>query len=143
MDSNAEEVASMEIHWTRFPKLRDATRMRIESRLQKLSEGHHDLIDVRIIAALDDPHDRGVGEVKIVCLARGQQLLAAREHEDLGRALNCAIDDLEHEIHRLRERRRTLRRQPRAVPPEAEAHPGISWSPELIQSHPQRASSHH
>jgi ribosome-associated translation inhibitor RaiA len=108
----------MEIHWTGFPQLRTAARIRSEARLHKLAAGHHDLIDVRIVADLASPHARGGQHVKIACQLRGQQLMARAAHEDLGHALSDGIDGLEQEIHRRRERTRTLRRRPRTASPE-------------------------
>jgi ribosome-associated translation inhibitor RaiA len=77
----------------------------VERRLQALSDGHTDLIDLRIVAKPNNHHRLGGQEVHIACQARGAELIATRTGEDLGQALHEALDAFVHEVRRLRDRR--------------------------------------
>jgi len=55
--------------------------------------------------------------VRITCQARGRELVAARTREDLGLALNEALDVFDREVQRLREKRRDQSRAVAAEPP--------------------------
>ncbi len=107
----------MQIHWTHFDDLDPDERGAIESRLRGLTEGHSDLIDVRLVAQSSRHHRHGAREVRITCQARGREIVASREREDMRLALDEALDAFEHEVHRLRERRRDLQRSQPVMPP--------------------------
>ncbi|HET6304398.1 MAG TPA: cold shock domain-containing protein [Myxococcota bacterium] len=108
----------MEIHWHHVgTTLRDEERAAIEERLRSLAAGHDDLIDVRITGRESGHHRHGEKEVRIVCQARGKELVAARSRADLGLALHEALDAFEREVHRLRERRRDRSLERPAEPP--------------------------
>jgi len=102
----------VEIHWVDLGELDDAERADAEARLERLAEGHSDLIDLRITGHGTRHHRHGGREVRITCQARGREIVAARSQPDLGLALNEALDVFEREVHRLREKRRDLSRAP-------------------------------
>jgi len=106
----------MEIHWRNASELRPELREAAEVRLRALEEGHTDLIDVRISARDTAHHRHGGSEVRIVCQARGKELVAARERPELGLALNEALDAFEREVWRMRHKR-TQERVERPTPP--------------------------
>jgi len=106
----------VQIHWHNPQLFSKADRENSEGRLEALAAGHSDLIDVRISAKSTGHHRHGGQEVRIVCQARGAELVAARSRPDAGLALNEALDAFEREVHSLRERRRDGRSQ-RPVPP--------------------------
>jgi cold shock CspA family protein/ribosome-associated translation inhibitor RaiA len=108
----------MEIHWRNADGLRPETRAAAEARLGQLSQGHTDLIDVRISARPTAHHRHGGHEVRIVCQARGKELVAARERADLEASFNEALDAFEREVWRMRHRRREERSERPAAPPE-------------------------
>jgi cold shock CspA family protein/ribosome-associated translation inhibitor RaiA len=93
------------------PAARDA----IERRLQELASRQDDLIDVRITGRETGHHRHGAREVRITCMARGRELVAARTRDETGLALDEALDVFERELRRLRERRLARRT---ARPPE-------------------------
>jgi cold shock CspA family protein/ribosome-associated translation inhibitor RaiA len=107
----------MEIHWVGLTDLEDAVRGAAEARLGRLTEGHSDLIDLRITGRQTGHHRHGDQEVRITCQARGRELVAARTRPDLGLALDEVLDAFEREVHRLREKRRDLSRKPEPEPP--------------------------
>ena len=107
----------MEIHWVGLSDLSAAKRSEIEARLQRLEEGHRDLIDLRVTEHKTRHHRHGAQEVRITCQARGRELVAARTRSDLGFALSEALDAFEREVHRLRGKRRDLSRVPPPEPP--------------------------
>ncbi len=111
----------MEIHWKGATGLSDAERDAIESRLESLAGGHSDLIDIRI--ALDDSahHRRGGKGARIVCQARGREIVVGREAEDVLLALDQAMDVFEREVRRLRD----LRQIHRELRPSSPPHLGI------------------
>jgi ribosomal subunit interface protein len=111
------EGGDVQIRWTHLDALDSAERRDIEERLERLAAGHDDLIDVRIVARRTRHHRHGDREVRIVCRARGKEIVAARTRENVGLALNEALDTFEREVHRLRERRRTRRSERPALPP--------------------------
>jgi len=110
------EVA-LEIHWVGFNEMDAAQRALVEARLRSLGEGHDDLIDLRITGHRTRHHHHGEREVRITCQARGRELVAARTREDLGLALNEALDVFDREVQRLREKRRDQSRAVAAEPP--------------------------
>ena len=95
----------MEIHWRNMDEIEAAQRNAVERRLLALAEGHTDLIDLRIAAKPNNPHRHGGQEVHIACQARGKELVATRTGEDIGQALNEAVDAFVSEVRRLRDRR--------------------------------------
>jgi ribosomal subunit interface protein len=107
----------VEIHWRNLDALREEERRVVEERLEALAAGHTDLIDVRIAAKPTRHHRHGAQEVRITCQARGKELVAARTRDDLGLALNEALDAFEREVHRLRDRRTLKRGERPAEPP--------------------------
>lgn len=107
----------MQIHWRNLEGIDEADRLKAEERLRALSEGHDDLIDVRISARESGHHRRGEREVRITCQARRKDIVAARTRVELGLALNEALDAFEREVHDLRRRRRDERTQRPASPP--------------------------
>lgn len=107
----------MEIHWVGLNEMDAAQRALAEARLRGLGEGHDDLIDLRITGHRTRHHHHGDQEVRIVCQARGHEIVAARTREDLGLALNEALDVFDREVQRLREKRRDRSRAAAAEPP--------------------------
>ncbi|MBS1104773.1 MAG: hypothetical protein H6Q91_275 [Deltaproteobacteria bacterium] len=95
----------MEIHWRNMDEVDATQREAVERRLQTLAEGNDDLIDLRIVAKPNSHHRHGGQEVNIACQARGAEVIATRTGEDIGKALNEAIDAFVHEVRRLRGRR--------------------------------------
>ena len=107
----------MEIHWVHAGDLSEDERGAAEERIRALGEGQTDLIDVRITARGTGHHKHGDKEVRIVCEARGREIVAARSREDLGLSLNEALDAFEREVRRMRERRSERRSERPAEPP--------------------------
>lgn len=107
----------MQIHWTHPDELSAEDRAAVEERLLSLEEGHRDLIDVRVSVRSSRHHRHGGHEAKIVCRARGRELVAARTAPDVALALNEALDVFERELRRLRERREARRNERPAEPP--------------------------
>ena len=107
----------MDIHWVGLSDLDDTQRANAEARLQALAEGHTDLIDLRITGHQTRHHLHGAKEIRIACLARGKELVAARTRDELGIALIEALDAFEREVHRLRDKRQKARRVRPQGPP--------------------------
>lgn len=107
----------MEVHWTHFDDLPERERTIADRRLAKLANGHDDLLRVRLVARGTRHHRHGGNEVRVTCSARGQELVAVSEREELGLALDEALGDLERQVHRLREKRRDRRTERPALPP--------------------------
>lgn len=95
----------MEIHWRNMDEIEATQREAVERRLSALAEGQTDLIDLRIVAKPNNHHRHGGQEVHIACQARGAELVATRTGDDVGKALNEAVDAFVHEVRRLRDRR--------------------------------------
>jgi cold shock CspA family protein/ribosome-associated translation inhibitor RaiA len=95
----------MQIHWAHTQEIEPGQREKVETRLRQLAEGHSDLIDVRITGRTTGHHRHGDQEVRIVCQARGREIVASRARPDLGLALEEAMQAFEREVHRLRDRR--------------------------------------
>ena len=95
----------MEIHWRNMDEIDATQREAVERRLNALADGHTDLIDLRIVAKPSNHHRHGGQEVHIACQARGAELVATRTGDDVGKALNEAVDAFVHEVRRLRDRR--------------------------------------
>jgi CspA family cold shock protein len=107
----------MEIHWTHTDEVDAGQRALAEQRIRSLAEAHTDLIDVRITGRHSQHHRHGAREIRITCLARGRELVVTRERDELGLALNEALDVFEREVHRLREKQRDRRNERPALPP--------------------------
>ena len=99
----------MEIHWINLDGLEEEDRQGAEVRFRKLDASHTDLIDLRIMGKKNGHRARAGEEVRIVCQARGREIVAARSADQVGRALHDAIEAFEREVWRLRERRRERR----------------------------------
>lgn len=107
----------MQIQWVDMQEIRSDEREAIESRLLALSNGHTDLIDVRIVAKQSGHHRHGGQEVRIACLARGKELVAARTRPDLSLALHEAVESFIREVKRFRDRRDDRRSEQAPAPP--------------------------
>ena len=107
----------MELHWVHAGDLSEEERLAAETRVFALSEGHTDLIDVRITARSSAHHKHGDKEIRITCEARGKEIVATRSRPDAGQALIEVLDAFEREVRRLRERRIDRRNQRPAEPP--------------------------
>lgn len=105
----------MQIHWVHGDEFEAKQRERIEARIRALAEGLTDLIDVRITARTTDHHRHGGSEVRLVCQARGGEIVAARTRPDAAQALDDVMDIFERELRRMR----TFSREERGTaPPE-------------------------
>jgi ribosome-associated translation inhibitor RaiA len=101
-----EASEPMQIHWTDFDSLSEAQRDAVERRLAALADERDDLIAVRLVARATQHHRLGGRQVRIVCQARGAEIVASCERPEIGQALDEAVDDFEREVRRARERRR-------------------------------------
>jgi ribosomal subunit interface protein len=108
----------MEIHWVNVQATSPDVRAQIEDRLRDLEGDHQDLIDVRILAKTTRHHRHGGNEVRITCQARGKELVATRTRDDVGLALDEAVDVFEREVRRMRDRRTQRRSERPAESPE-------------------------
>jgi len=108
----------MEIHWVHPEVFPEELRSAVAQRLEALAAGHTDLIDVRITARTTPHHRHGDQEVRIVCQARGQEIVAGRIRLEAALALDEALDAFEREVRALRVRRDDPRRRRESVPPE-------------------------
>jgi cold shock CspA family protein/ribosome-associated translation inhibitor RaiA len=108
----------MEIHWRHMDELGAEAREAAEARLRELAGDHGDLIDVRISGRTTGHHRHGGQEVRIVCQARGRELVAARAREDLALSFQEALDAFEREVHRMRHKRQQQRTETPPAPPE-------------------------
>jgi len=107
----------MEIHWRNGNGIPKDEIDKIEARLRTLAETHEDLIDVRISIKPTGHHRHGGHEVSIACHARRKDIVAARTRPEVGLALNEAVDALERQVHKLRQKRRTKRAERPSLPP--------------------------
>jgi cold shock CspA family protein/ribosome-associated translation inhibitor RaiA len=89
----------------------------VEARLHALAEGHTDLIDLWITGSRSAHHRHGDQEVRLRCLARGREIVAARSRPDIGQSLEEALDAFEREVRKLRDRRTDHRGARPAEPP--------------------------
>jgi cold shock CspA family protein/ribosome-associated translation inhibitor RaiA len=108
---------TMEIHWVGLSELDDSERAEAEARLQRLAEGHSDLIDLRITGHKTRHHRHGDQEVRLTCQARGREIVAARTRADEGLALNEVLDAFERQVHQHREKLRDASRSRPPRPP--------------------------
>jgi ribosome-associated translation inhibitor RaiA/cold shock CspA family protein len=108
----------MEIHWRNPTELREEARESAEAQLRRISAHHRDLIDLVIdVERRSAHHLQGPRRVVIRCQARGADLVAQGEADDIGLALREALRTLRREVKRLRERRRDARSERPAEPP--------------------------
>ena len=108
----------MEIHWVDFGDIADRQRIAVEERLRSLAEGYSDLIDVRLTAHTTSHHRHGAQEARITAALRGKEIIATRMRDDLGLALDEAMDAFERELRERRDRKRQRRSEQPAEPPE-------------------------
>jgi cold shock CspA family protein/ribosome-associated translation inhibitor RaiA len=108
----------MEVHWVRPEVFREAEREAAMARIEELARERTDLIDIRITAKTTAHHRHGGNEVRIICAARGKEIVAARTRPDAGEALNEAIEAFEREVWRMRDRRVQQRGERVPGPPE-------------------------
>ena len=99
----------MEIRWINLDGLEEKDRQGAEDKFRKLGASHDDLIDLRITGKKNGHRAPSSEEVRIACLARGREIVAARSADQVGRALHDAIAAFEREVWRFRERRRDRR----------------------------------
>ncbi len=108
----------MQVQWHHPETFTEADRQTVEERIEALAGDHGDLIDVRISARTTEHHRHGAQEVRVVCAARGKEIVAARTRPDAALALQEAVDVFEREVWRMRHRRTQQRRERPAEPPE-------------------------
>lgn len=97
----------MQIHWCHTDWLSEAERREIEARMSKLAdEGRRDLIDVRIVGRESQHHRKTGHEVAITCCARGREIIAVRQGDELRHALQDAFHSFRSQVRGLRDRRR-------------------------------------
>ena len=114
----------MQVHWHNPNELTREAREDAEARLERLSNGHTDLISTWIDVARDGHHRKGNGRVAIRCQARGVELVARGEREDAELALHEALEVFAREVKRMRERRKDRRPSATALPDEKGAEAG-------------------
>ena len=95
----------MQLHWVHPDVFHARERDAAAARIEELARDRTDLIDVRITAQPSGHHRHGGHEVRIVCEARGREIVASRTRPEPGRALDEALDVFEREVWRMRERR--------------------------------------
>jgi len=106
----------VQVHWRHPNEVSEEIRQDAEQRLQRLANGHTDLIDTWIDVALDGHHRKGHGRVAIRCQARGTEIVAHGNREDADLALHEALEVFEREVKRMRERRKDRRIERTAGP---------------------------
>lgn len=95
----------MEIHFAHVPWLKSDEREEIEEKLRALAEeGHHDLIDVRIVGNPSRHKGHTDHEIRITCEARGREIVAVEKSHDMGQALHDALDSLRQQVRRMRKK---------------------------------------
>jgi cold shock CspA family protein/ribosome-associated translation inhibitor RaiA len=107
----------MEIHWSHAEEISEDERRAIEARLAALAQGHTDMIDLRIVGRGSGHHRHGGKEIRVTCQVRGKEIVAARSANELGLALDQAIDAFEREVRKLREIRSNHRDERPQSPP--------------------------
>ncbi len=114
---NEERKGSMEIHWSHVEEISEEERLAIEARLAALAEGHTDMIDLRIVGRESGHHRHGGREIRLTCQVRGKEIVAVRSADDLGLALDQAVDAFEREVRKLRDIRNSHRDERPQNPP--------------------------
>ncbi|MCP5060767.1 MAG: hypothetical protein GY937_29070 [bacterium] len=100
----------MEVHWRNPGELADANREAAEERIERLAEGHHDLIDIWVdVEAANAHHRHGPRKVTIRCQARRAELVAHGVASEPEPALHDALEVFSREVHKLRDKRRERR----------------------------------
>jgi ribosomal subunit interface protein len=108
----------MEIHWRNAKELSGDVRAKAEEQLAKLAEHHRDMIDLTVDVERKSAHHKlGKRRVEIRCQARGTNLVANGEADELGLALRDALRTFRREVEKLRDRRRDARAERPAEPP--------------------------
>jgi ribosome-associated translation inhibitor RaiA len=103
----------MEIHWRNAHEIDDAQREKAAIQLAKLAGEHNDLIDVVVdVERASAHHKQGTRRVEIRCQARGADLVANGEADDLALALRDSLRTFRREVERLRGRRRDASTRP-------------------------------
>ena len=111
----------MDIQWHVVGNLDGARRDAAEARIQKLGEGHRDLIHVVVHVEGSKHHQHGAAEAKIRCQAKGRELIAHEREEEPELALTRAVDVFEREVRSMRAKRRDHRGNRAPAPPPVEA----------------------
>ena len=96
----------MEIRWVGLSEFDGNEKDRAEARLERLADGHNDLIDLRISGQGTGHHRHGGRRVCITCHARTHKIVAARTRPDWGLALNEVLAIFERAVHQMRAKRR-------------------------------------
>ena len=99
----------MQIQWQNAGALDPRDREHIEAHLQRLANEQADLIDIRIVVRTTRHHRHGGHEVRIICMARGREIVASRTRLDLWSAAQDSVHAFEREVRRLRDRWQTRR----------------------------------
>ncbi len=103
----------MEIHWRNPGPISADAKAAATTRIERLANGHSDLIDVWVDVASNRHRTRGAEEVAIRCQARGVELVAHGYAAEPALALREALVSFEREVKRMRERRESKPRPPR------------------------------
>ena len=96
----------MESQWVGLSEFDGNEKERAEARLERLADGHNDLIDLRITGQGTRHHRHGGQRVRITCHARAHEIVVARTRPDWGLALNEVLAIFERAVHQMREKRR-------------------------------------
>jgi ribosome-associated translation inhibitor RaiA len=102
----------MQIHWRNADPISAEARRATDARIERLAQGHRDLVDVWVDVAQDQSPLRGAEQVAIRCQARGTQLVAHGYAAEPEMALRDALQTFEREVKRMRERRESRRSTP-------------------------------
>jgi ribosome-associated translation inhibitor RaiA len=106
----------MEVHWRNAQEIDAEQKAKAAAQLEKLAEHHRDLIDLFVdVERASAHHKQGTRRVEIRCQARGAELVAHGEADDLELALREALRTFRREVERLRERRRDARSKPAPI----------------------------
>lgn len=101
------------MHWRNAQEIDDEQRTKAEEQIAKLAERHRDLIDVFVdVERPSGHHKQGTRRVELRCQARGAELVAHGEADDVELALREALRTFRREVERLRARRRDSRSRP-------------------------------
>jgi cold shock CspA family protein/ribosome-associated translation inhibitor RaiA len=88
-----------------------------EARLRQLAGRRSDILEIHVVGSGTEHHRHGGREVRIHCQARGVEVVAHRERDDLQLALRDALQAFGHELGRLRGWRTERRVETLAQPP--------------------------
>jgi len=102
----------MEVHFAHVPWLSSEEREEIQEKLRALAaEGHHDLIDVRILGNPSRHKGHTDHEIRITCEARGKEIVATERSHSLNQALHDALESFRQQVRRMRDKRGGHRRR--------------------------------